>query len=139
MRPKQDYQQWAMQQCCPLFFSLLYTMITTAVFQQLALSFAESTEEPHFEKTSFKVTEKIFATMVPDHNRATVRLSVSDQDVFCTFDSSVIYPVPNKWGKQGWTHVNLQLVKEDMLTEVLKSAYREVAPKKLADLVTFEE
>ena len=77
--------------------------------------------------------------MVSGQNRATVKLSAIDQDVFCAFDHSIIYPVPNKWGKQGWTHVNLQLVKEDMLTEVLKSAYREVAPKKLADLVTFEE
>jgi hypothetical protein len=57
---------------------------------------------------------------LPEHNRATVKLSAADQDIFCTFDNTVIYPVPNKWGKQGWTHVNLLTVREEMLTEILK-------------------
>jgi len=114
-------------------------MIDTATFRQIALSLPEVTEEPHFEKTSFKVNKKIFATMVPEHNRATVKLSVAEQDIFCTFDSTVIYPVPNKWGKQGWTHVNLQTVKPEMFTELLKTAYCEVAPKRLAEMINFEE
>ncbi|MCQ6959496.1 MmcQ/YjbR family DNA-binding protein [Mucilaginibacter aquariorum] len=106
--------------------------------RQTVLSFPEVTESPHFEKTSFRVNNKIFATAVPEHNRATVKLSPADQDVFCTFDNAVIYPVPNKWGKQGWTHINLLAVKEEMLTEILKTAYCEVAPKHLADLIIFE-
>ena len=108
------------------------------ILRQIALSFPEVTEIPHFEKTSFRVNNKIFATAVPEHSRATVKLSPADQDVFCTFDSTVIYPVPNKWGKQGWTHINLLTVKEEMLTEILKTAYCEVAPKHLADLIIFE-
>ncbi|TSD67223.1 MmcQ/YjbR family DNA-binding protein [Inquilinus sp. KBS0705] len=107
--------------------------------RRVALSLPEVSEEPHFEKTSFKVNKKIFATVVPEHNRATVKLSATDQDVFCTFDSAVIYPVPNKWGKQGWTHINLLTVKQDMLTEILKVAYCEIAPKHLADQVSFNE
>ncbi|MBB5394957.1 MmcQ/YjbR family DNA-binding protein [Mucilaginibacter sp. AK015] len=106
--------------------------------RQIALSLPQDTEEPHFDKTSYRVNKKIFATMVSEHSRATVKLSPADQDIFSTFDSSVIYPVPNKWGKQGWTHINLSTVKEEMLTEILKAAYCEVAPKHLAALVTFE-
>ena len=106
--------------------------------RQIALSLPEVTEEPHFEKASFRITKKIFATAVPQQNRATVKLSPADQDIFCTFDSTVIYPVPNKWGKQGWTHINLQAVKQEMLTEIVKAAYCEVAPKHLAALISFE-
>ena len=105
--------------------------------RRIALSLPEAKETPHFEKTSFRVNKKIFATAVPEHTRATVKLSLADQDIFCTFDESVIYPVPNKWGKQGWTHINLQIVNEEMLTEILKTAYCETAPKHLAALVVF--
>jgi hypothetical protein len=113
-------------------------MISITIFRKIALSLPEATEAPHFEKTSFRVNKKIFATAVPEHNRATVKLSVMDQDIFSAFDNTVIYPVPNKWGKQGWTHINLLAVREDMLTEILKTAYCEVAPKHLADLIKFE-
>ncbi|MDB5127982.1 MAG: hypothetical protein JWQ85_2214 [Mucilaginibacter sp.] len=113
-------------------------MVDPEKLRRMALSLPEATEAPHFEKTSFRVNNKIFATAVPEHNRATVRLSVTDQDIFSAFDNTVIYPVPNKWGKQGWTHINLLTVREDMLTEILKTAYCEVAPKHLADLIIFE-
>jgi hypothetical protein len=104
----------------------------------MALSLPEVTEEPHFEKVSFRVNKKIFATVVSEHARATVKLSTADQDIFCTFDSAVIYPVPNKWGQQGWTHIKLESIKEEMLTEILKAAYCDIAPKHLAALVVFE-
>jgi predicted DNA-binding protein (MmcQ/YjbR family) len=114
-------------------------VVTINTFKRLALALPEAVELPHFENTSIKVNKKIFATLNTPQNRATVKLSAVDQDVFCAFDHTVIYPVPNKWGKQGWTHVDLQTVREDMLTDLLKTAYREVAPKKLAAMVTFDE
>jgi predicted DNA-binding protein (MmcQ/YjbR family) len=114
-------------------------MASIDIFRSIALALPEAAEASHFENTSFKVSKKIFATLnIPQH-RATVKLSAIDQDVFCAFDNTVIYPVPNKWGKQGWTHVDLQTVREDMLADLLKTAYREVAPKKLAAMITFDE
>jgi len=114
-------------------------MIDTETFRRIALSLPEAVEDAHFENRSFKVARKIFATLNSPQNRATVKLSATDQDLFCTFDLTVVYPVPNKWGKQGWTHINLMTVREDMLIELLKTAYRTVAPPKLADLVFFDE
>lgn len=101
--------------------------------RQIALSFPETTEQPHFEKTSFRVGKKIFATLnVPQH-RATIKLSAKDQDLFTIYDPTIIYPVPNKWGKHGWTQIDLTRVPEEMLTDALAAAYCEVAPPKLAD------
>ncbi|RWY53720.1 MmcQ/YjbR family DNA-binding protein [Mucilaginibacter gilvus] len=114
-------------------------MITVDTFRQIALSLPEAVEDAHFENRSFKVNKKIFATLNATENRATLKLSAINQDVFCAFDRTVVYPVPNKWGKQGWTHANLLTVREEMLIDLLKTAYRAVAPKKLGDLVTFDE
>jgi hypothetical protein len=47
-------------------------------------------------------------------------------------DKEIIFPVPNKWGKHGWTLVSLNLVNEELLMEVLTSAYCNVAPPKLS-------
>jgi len=113
-------------------------MINIDIIRQIALSLPEATEEPHFEKTSFRVNKKIFATVAPGSSTAMVKLSLADQDVFCTFDSAVIYPVPNKWGMQGATYINLLTVREDMLTEMLKAAYCAIAPKHLAEQVKFK-
>jgi predicted DNA-binding protein (MmcQ/YjbR family) len=110
-------------------------MVNLDSFRQIALSFPETTEEPHFEKTAFKVAKKIFATMNIVEMRATIKLSESDQDLFCLFDKTIMYPVPNKWGKQGWTHINLKTASEEICLEALTTAYCEVAPKKLSLLI----
>lgn len=107
-------------------------MISIATARKLAMAFDEVTEEPHFEVTSFRIGKKIYATMNEAEKRMTLRLSPIDQDVFCTFDKQVIYPVPNKWGKHGWTHVNLRTIRKEMLEDILAVSYCTVAPKKLA-------
>ena len=93
------------------------------------------TEGPHFGKISFRVAKKVVATLNVKENRICVKLSEIDQSLFSTFDRTVIYPVPNKWGKQGWTLINLQKVAEETLVDALTAAYCDIAPKKLASLV----
>jgi hypothetical protein len=114
-------------------------MISIQAFRQAALSLPEAVEAQHFENTGFKIAKKIFATLNAQNNRATVKLSVSDQDIFCIADNTMVYPVPNKWGKQGWTHINLQTVKPELCTELIKVAYCTIAPKKFSDLIKFED
>lgn len=98
-------------------------MISTETFRRLALSFPGATEQPHFEKASFR-TKKIFATLDVKKRLACLMLSEIDQSVFCAFDKAVIYPVPNKWGKQGATYVELKTVRKDMLKDALEQAYK---------------
>lgn len=107
-------------------------MVDLNSFRKIALSFPEATEQAHFEKSSFRIRKKIFATIDEKEQTITVKLSGVDQDVFCTHDKSIIYPVPNKWGKKGWTTVELKKVSKELLTAILKTAYRGIAPKKLA-------
>ena len=104
-------------------------MISVQTFRQLALSFPETKEQPHFEKRAFRTKRKIFATLSEKDKLACVKFSQTDQSVFCAFDSSVIYPVPNKWGLQGWTYIDLTKIKKAMLVDALNTAYAEAAPK----------
>jgi len=106
-------------------------MITIAAFKKLALSFPEAVELPHFENQSYRVNKKIFVTLSEKNKRACVKLSEIDQSVFSVFDKSIVFPVPNKWGKQGWTFVELNKVRKEMLKDILTTAYCGVAPKRL--------
>ena len=108
-------------------------MVKIEVFRQISLSFPEATEEPHFEKTSFRVRKKIFATLSITDRVAVLKLSVIDQSVFCSFDRTIISPANGAWGKQGWTMINLKRIRKNMLADALSTAYWEVAPKKLKD------
>ena len=110
-------------------------MITFEKLRAVALTFPETTEEPHFEKTSFRVKKKIFAVYDEKLKKVCLKLSEVDQDVFSSADKTNIYPVPNKWGKQGWTDIEMKKVKKDLLLDALMSAYCEVAPNKLSELV----
>lgn len=114
-------------------------MVTIAAFRKLALSFPEATEEAHFEKTSFRVKKKIFATYDDKNKIACVKLSEIDQDVFSSADRTIIYPVDNKWGKQGWTLIDMKKVHKDLFADALTTAYCCVAPQKLAALVRQNE
>ena len=105
-------------------------MIDIETFRQLALSFPGTDEQPHFDKTSFMVNKKIFATVDTKKHRACVMLSVIDQSVFSTYDQSVIYPVPNKWGLQGATFIELGKVRKSMLKDSLKQAYNKIMIRK---------
>jgi predicted DNA-binding protein (MmcQ/YjbR family) len=107
-------------------------MVNIDIFRKIALSFPEATEEPHFEKTSFRVKSKIFATYDHINKRACVKLSEIDQDVFSAADKSIIFPLGNKWGKQGWTLIEMNKVHKNLFVDALTTAYCEVAPKKLA-------
>ena len=107
-------------------------MATIIQLRKLALSFPEASEEPHFEKTSFRVKKKIFASFDEKNNRVCVKLSGTDQDLFCLSNKDIIYPVPNKWGKQGWTFIEIKKVDKIIFKEILITAYCEVAPDKLS-------
>jgi predicted DNA-binding protein (MmcQ/YjbR family) len=114
-------------------------MVSIDTFRKLALSFPEATEEPHFEKTSFRVKKKIFATYDDTKKRACVKLSEIDQDVFSSANKTIIFPVANKWGKQGWTLIELKEVHKALFVDALTTAYCEVAPKKFAAQVRLNE
>lgn len=98
-------------------------MVNIEAVRQLALSFPQTDEHPHFHLKAFRVKKKIFATLDEKLARLMVKLTVEDQSVFCVFDRTIIYPVPGGWGKKGATHIELKNVKKLMLKDALTVAY----------------
>ncbi|MFA6470240.1 MAG: MmcQ/YjbR family DNA-binding protein [Bacteroidota bacterium] len=105
-------------------------MIDNATFRRMALAFPDAVEMPHFEKRSFRVKKKIFATLNERERSAVVKLSKVDQSAFCSFDALVISPAPGLWGGHGWTTINLKLVRSSTLKDALTTAYNTVVKNK---------
>jgi hypothetical protein len=108
-------------------------MVTLETMREITLSFPETSEQPHFDKTSFRVGKKIFATYDAKKNQACLLLSPIDQSVFSAFDPSIIFPVLNKWGQKGATFFILDKIRADLFTDALTTAYCNIAPKKLSE------
>ncbi len=109
-------------------------MITPAKARTIALSFPQASEAPHFEKTSFRVGKKIFATMGAD-GVAVIKLQADQQAMMSEVRGDLYTAVPGAWGRQGWTQVSLKAADAAALRHAFAMSYRNVAPKKLAALV----
>ena len=108
-------------------------MVTIEQARKAALTLPETEEKPHFNLTSFRVKNKIFATIHADKNYMMVKLSPVDQSVFCVYNKDVIFPVPGGWGRQGATFINLKKVRKAMLIDALTTAWKRTAPAKLIE------
>jgi hypothetical protein len=94
-------------------------MATAAQIREIATSFEGTVEEPHFEKTSFRMKKKIYATL--KGTVLVVKLSEVDQSVFVHIDG--VYPVPKKWGKHGWTIFEIDKLSLDIVRDGLSKSY----------------
>jgi hypothetical protein len=102
-------------------------MVNIETFKQIALSFEGTEAKPHFNRTAFKVINKrIFATLLEEDETANIVLSIADQQVYCEFDKNAVYPVPNKFGLQGWTTFELQKLPVELISDAFLTAYNDV-------------
>src|SRR5215467_9347755 len=107
-------------------------MIEMKAFQDMALSFPNTEQVPHFDRLGFKVTgRRMFATYLEKNNTATIFLTPAEQKLFCRIDKKNIYPVPNKWGEKGATTFELDEVVREIVMEALLSAYNEIIYPKI--------
>jgi predicted DNA-binding protein (MmcQ/YjbR family) len=100
--------------------------MTSEEFKELALSFPGTIDAPHFERVAFKVlNKKIFATLHEKSGTANIKFAEMDQQVYCSYDHRFVYPVPNKWGLQGWTTFEIKNLPKELLQDALDTAYKE--------------
>ena len=99
-------------------------MVTPDETKAMALSFEGTDEKPHFERTAFTVNKKIFATISLKDKTLNLRFTPQAQFIFCPPQSDVIFPIPNAWGKQGWTTINLNKANKKLVKSALEEAYR---------------
>jgi hypothetical protein len=106
-------------------------MVSLETFKKVALSFQGTEQHPHFERIAFKVTgRRIFATLHEQSESANIMLSNEDQAVYCSFDNTAVYPVPNKWGLHGVTTFELKKLPLELVSDALYTAYKIVLETK---------
>ena len=104
--------------------------MTSKEFREMALSFPGSEEKPHFDRSAFKIINKrIFATLHEASLTANIKFTPQDQSIFCEFDPSIVYAVPNKWGEKGWTTIDLDKAPNELVLDALETAYKTALKK----------
>lgn len=104
----------------------------------MALNLDQVIEQPHFDKSSFRIKKKIFATLDCSKKSASLKLSVLDQSFYCQIRPTFSTFATGTWGRQGWTEIDLKKVPKKTLTEILKKAYLNVALKEKVNNKTFK-
>ena len=103
-------------------------MANAADLRRIALSLAGTSESPHFDRAAFKVA-RIYATIAADGRTANLKLETGEQEMKCLLAPQVFAPVPNAWGRQGWTTLTLAAIDEDELRAALETAWRHAQPR----------
>jgi hypothetical protein len=105
--------------------------MTAAQFRKLALSLPEASEAPHFERASFRVGKKIFATMTADGAEAMVRVAPRARLYALLEAQPDVYFSYGGWTERnGSLGVRLARVDAAELRPLLVDSWRHVAPKR---------
>ena len=104
-------------------------MATGKDLRRIALSLQGTTEAPHFDRAAFKVA-RIYVTLAADGSTANFKFTPDEQEFKCMLAPEAFSPVPNAWGKQGWTTADLSKLGAAELKAALETAWAHALPKK---------
>jgi hypothetical protein len=101
-----------------------------AAVRALALALPEVTEQDHHGMTSFRVRNKIIATVPdPDH----IRIMVDEPEILAAVAEDAASCAPYYWGKRlACVVVSIGTVRSGLLRELLTEAWVRKAPTSLA-------
>ena len=104
--------------------------MTPKAFQRLALALPDAHEEPHFERTSFRVGKKIFATMTPDGTEAMVRVDPAGVDALLSTFPTVFFSYGGWTVRNGSLGIHLAKATATRIGELLVDSWKHSAPKR---------
>lgn len=98
--------------------------------RSLALSLPETVEIETWGHPTFRVREKIFATLSEDESLASVKTTKLEQVALVSSDPET-FRVPDYVGRYGWVSVRLDRADDDHMRELVIDAWCQTAPKRL--------
>ena len=104
-------------------------MATGKDLRRMALAMDGTSEAPHFDRAAFKVA-RIYVTLAADGRAANFRFTPDEQEFKCMLAPEAFSPVPNAWGKQGWTTATLSKLSAAELKAALETAWAHAQAKK---------
>ncbi|TDW26180.1 YjbR protein [Rhizobium azibense] len=106
-------------------------MATGEDLRRIALSLAGTVEAPHFDRMAFKVA-RIYVTLAADGRTANFNFTPDEQQFKSMMLPDAFSPVPNAWGRRGWTATDLSRLSEKDLENALRMAWAHAQPGKPA-------
>jgi hypothetical protein len=104
--------------------------VTFETVRQLARALPGVEEGTSYGTPACKVRGKLFARLHQDGESLVVRIEFAEREVLLAADAETFY-ITNHYLNYPWILVRLAAVREDQLSELLKQAWRLVAPKRL--------
>jgi len=104
-------------------------MTTGRDLRRLALALEGTTEAPHFDRAAFKVA-RTYVTLAADGRTANFKFTPDEQEFKCMMAPDAFAPIPNAWGRQGWTAATLAKLGAAELKSALEMAWTHALPKK---------
>ena len=105
-------------------------MITADELRRVVLGLPETEERETWGHPTFRVRDKMFATLSDDGRVATVKATRQEQAALLAADPAT-FGVPAYVGRHGWVSIQLATVDPAGLRELLVEAWRQTAPKRL--------
>ena len=105
-------------------------MITADELRRVALSLPEAEECETWGHPTFRVRDKMFATLSDDGRQAGVKTTKQEQSALIAADPET-FGIPGYVGRHGWVSVQLATADPAELRELLVEAWRQTAPKRL--------
>ncbi len=102
--------------------------MTAKEVRALALAMPGAVELPHFDRASFRVGGKIFATLATD-GTAMLKVDLDTHEALLAAEPEVFFSYGG-WSRTGATGVHLAKVKKAMFRDLLEQAFANTLPKK---------
>jgi len=99
-------------------------------FRAFALSMPEAVEVEAWGHPTFRVRDRIFATLANDGSSAGAKTTKLEQIALVSSEPDT-FSVPGYVGRYGWVSINLEQVDPDHARELVEEAWRQTAPKLL--------
>jgi hypothetical protein len=103
-------------------------MATAKDLRRMALALEGTSEAPHFDRAAFRVA-RIYVTLAGDGKTANFKFTPDEQEFKCMMAPDAFAPVPNAWGRQGWTTATLSALTKADLQSALETAWRHAVAK----------
>ena len=104
-------------------------MATADDLRRIALALEGTSKAPHFDRTAFKAV-RTYATLASDGLSANLKFTPEEQEFKCLLAPEAFRPIPNAWGRQGWTVAPLAALSEAELEAALEMAWKHGTAKK---------
>lgn len=110
--------------------------MTEAEARELALTLPEATAHPHFDREAFRAGKgRIFATL----GQGTANLKLVPEQAAMLIESEPdLFVALGGWTRQGYVGVRLGAIDRDRFEVLLRMAWRQAAPRRLAAMLAEE-